>query len=236
MKTQLWVLFLCLLMILLTSCAANQTGNDVRKLAPATATQEREILEKHVTEKVRASPLDMLRAMNDFHDTWLEVMYAKGKKIVVLAVEKTGFPFYFEHILRSNSLLNSLPRDKKLFTFVESKRAPGVINVYYKVHADYIPEGKQQPLNWMPSKEIWGKFVEAKENLLTKKTPEEMFLTLFYMGNIDFNPELILAVKGADNTWDWDRMPHPSKTGIRQAMLIPIATMQNQAMFDLLKQ
>ncbi len=187
-----------------------------------------------ITEKLKDLSGKALKAVNDFIDAhaWAEINL--NKEILVFTAEKNGFPFFLEGVMRSNPLLNSLPREKERIFVIENAKAPGTKNVYYLVKGSDVPEGKQMVKHWMPGPERFLKHVDPTVNLIEEnRTVEWMFIFLFYQGNVDINPELIIPVQGTDNAWNWDRMPHPKDTP-KKAMFIPIATMKNGAMEKIL--
>lgn len=224
------------LALILSGCAGQNinTESGHTPVAPKEVIEaDRLFLKKSIGQKMEGLALHSLHAVNKFIDVHLK-NEALGAEIVVLSVERHDFPFFLEGVMRSNPLLNALPRSKERLVVVESERSPGVQNVFYTIHAEEVPEGKQIATNWAPLPEKWNKHVDPRVNLLEDRTPEQVFFTLFYEGNMRANPDLILSVRGQDGLWDWSRMSHPYETGYG-VMLIPLATIKNGAMEALLK-
>ena len=227
---------IAMLLVTLSGCAGHQPTHSGHELVapPANvAASDLTFLRGTVKKKVEDLSLASLHAVNDFIDAHVksEVL---GREIMVLSVERHGFPFFLEGVMRSNPLLKELPRSKERILVLASDRLPGVENVFYTVYADEIPEGMQVANHWAPLPEVWNKHVDPTVNMLEGRSPEQAFLTLFYEGNIRINPDLIISVRGTDGIWDWSRMAHPAQTGFG-VMVIPIATVKNGAMEALLK-
>lgn len=240
MKTSSCVIIMVTILMLASGCATTKPQPTAAIPAPVTketpvekqmvSTPEQpgdqEFLYSQVTEKLKGLSAKSLIAVNNFIDVHLR---ADEKEIVVLALDFKRFPFYLEGVMKSNPLLNTLPRDRQRLVVVESIKAPGVRNIYYRVRAEEIPEGKQYAENWAPEGSVFKKHIDPKENLVGDKNPEEQFLTLFYLGNYHYNQDLIISMEGKDGLWDWNKMAHPRET-MFQEMLIPIATIKNGAM------
>jgi hypothetical protein len=189
-----------------------------------------------VVRKVAVKSYDDLVAVNDFLDSYQEVKYDKNKKILVLTVTKNGVPYFLERILKSNSLLATLPMERQRVVLVESERVPGTLNYFYRANATEIPKGKQVAKNWMPDERLFGAYVDAKANDIAHQTQEHQFYSLFYQGNSKYNPLILLSVQKVSNgqtVWDWNAMTHPKDTPIGY-MLIPIGTVKKSVMIDLL--
>lgn len=188
---------------------------------------DRQFLYSQVAEKLKGLSVRSLTAVNNFIDVHLKT--ADEKDVVVLALDVKQFPFFLEKVMKSNPLLNALPRDRERLVVVESSKVPGVRNVYYRVKAVEVPEGKQHVWNWAPEGAIFKKYIDLKENLIENKSPEEQFMVLFYLGNYQYNHDLVLSMEEKDGSWNWEKMAHPKDT-VFQQMIIPIATIKNGGM------
>lgn len=197
--------------------------------------KDQEFFRKLITEKIGDLSAKALEAVNNFIDAHARAEVDEDTEVLVFTAEKNGFPFFLEEVMRSNELLNTLPREKERLVLVENEKAPGVKNVYYLVKGSDVPEGKQMIMNWIPNPERFNKHIDPTVNMVEEDRSQEwMFVFLFYQGNVNINPDLIAPVIGADKKWDWDRMPHPKDT-FKGAMLIPIATVKNGAMEKILQ-
>lgn len=227
---------LTVVLALLSGCAAtnpNTVATHVAKPEQQSASVEqsgdREFLYSAVTEKLKGLSVKGLEAVNSFVDAHFKADAGVGNEVVVLALDTKRFPFFLERVMKSNQLLSTLPRDRERLVVVENMKVPGVRNVYYRVKATEVPEGKQYAQNWAPEGSVFKKHIDPKENLVGDKKPEEQFMTLFYLGNYHYNQDLIISMQGEDGSWDWWKMAHPKDT-MFQEMLIPIATVKNGAM------
>ncbi len=212
MKTKYLFLYSFLTFFLLTGCAAQVQQNN--HVSDALHT-----LEAHVCNKVQA--LDdkvLLRSVNDFIDKLWEVK-ASGEEITIIAYKKNSFPDFLENILSNHPRLNTLPRDPKTLIILESTRTPGVKNVFIRVPAEYV-NTTECAKDWMP--ENWA--IDLKRNNLLENDVQKAYLTLFWMGNIKTNPELITSIK--ESGWEWEKMIHPKDTASK-CMFIPLATLNS---------
>lgn len=220
-------------LILLSGCSHTGQLNTVKDHAPSSAEGAKleqlttpEVKEdaevamhrKAIDAKLKGLGLRQLSSISDFIDASTEAE-ALGKRLVTIAVE-AEFPFFAEGVLRSNPLLNTLPRDKGRLHVMKSKKVPNAQIVYYEVRAE-DQKGQDATHLWMPAPEAWAQQNTVAGSDEKPLSPRQVFWLLFYEGNGD-NVDLITPVK--KEGWKWSKLPFLKNTRSKR-MLIPLATL-----------
>ena len=231
MKRKYALLLLVLTSLALSSCAPTQETNTSKNIAPSPPTEKvmvlnaiqgnEKILRELIPEKIKDMSYRDLVRLSTFIDYVKMTSGDPTREILVLLVEKNGFPEYLEKILLSQKNLRKVPRKLTSLVKIESNKVKGVFITYIKIPAEYISEKTVSVYDWMPELKDWLKYVNLKECELSHLSPENAFLVLFWMGNKVTNPEFASVLK--KNNFIWDKMPNPKYMG-DGSMYIPIYT------------
>jgi len=186
-------------------------------------TPDEEMLFQNIVRKARRLDYEGLRLANDLLDAPWERKADPNLQIVLMMVQKEGFPAFLEKILQTPRLVR-IPRERSALVILPSEKNPAIQNVFIEVPAEYMHRD-DSIYDWMPDMALWVKYVDLKANLLTDRTPKEAFLILFWMANKIKNPEMMKVLE--EKNWDWVKMPHPKDT-VAKKMYIPIATLDKQ--------
>jgi hypothetical protein len=212
---------LFLFIIALSGGCAHQKATVPEELTIQT-NPNRSTVTENIHRKLELLDAKGLLSVSNFIDKIWETKATSGEKeVLVLTVDQKGFPPLLEEVLARHERLNTLPRDIKTLFVLESKKVPGVKNIFIEVPAELIKDG-DTVFTWMPNEAEVKKFVDTDANRLAGRNAQETFLTLFTMGNMEWNPELIKSVE--KKKWNWEKMIHPKKTKTKR-MFIPIGTL-----------
>jgi len=226
-------------LILLNGCSSIKTGvnNDLKPSEDqqSIVASNKSLLKKRVIEELdKLQDPEELKATLSFMEH-LKRMKWTNRTVMVTNVPTEKFPPFLLDVLKHKEVLNALPRDVDNLVIIErGETAPGTKNVYYRVPVAAVPEPFNL-LELMPIKADWEKLVDAKANGFSDNVSnEQAFFALVHEANIThekFGNNLF--AKSMEVAPSLSRLPHPRNTGSKY-VLIPLATIRNQAMMDLI--